>query len=152
MGQDNKPLDLVRVKSIIDNFDFGYVVDRAIKTGMPPQVAPQALAEFKEFLFAHAAHPTIPLVPQSRWCDDLWHEFIVANTRAYFRFCEAAFGHYLHHDGVSATASERARYRAQSVKILGETAADYFDGCNFDGCNIFPPDPQGPVLEMGTQI
>ena len=108
MGRDNKPLDLVRVKSIINNFDFGYVVDRAIKTGMPPQVAPQALAQFKEFLFAHATHPTIPLVPQSRWCDDLWHEFIVADTRAYFRFCEAAFGHYLHHDGVNATAAELA--------------------------------------------
>jgi len=88
-------------------------------------VAPQALAEFKEFLFAHAAHPNIPLVPQSCWCDELWHEFIVADTRAYFHFCEAAFGHYLHHDGVNATASERAVYRAQSMKILGEAAASY---------------------------
>jgi hypothetical protein len=35
MGQENNPLDPVRVKSIIDNFDFGYVVDQAIKTGMP---------------------------------------------------------------------------------------------------------------------
>ena len=55
----------------------------------------------------------------------LWHEFIVADTRAYFHFCEAAFGHYLHHDGVNATASERAGCRAQSVKILGEAAASY---------------------------
>jgi hypothetical protein len=34
MGQENNPIDLVRVKSIIDNFDLGYVVDRAVKTGM----------------------------------------------------------------------------------------------------------------------
>ena len=125
MDPNSNPLDLVRVKSIIDNFDFGYVVGRAIKTGMPPQVAPQALAEFKEFLFAHAAHPNIPLVPQSCWCDELWHEFIVADTWAYFHFCETAFGHYFHHDGVNATASERAGYRAQSMKILGEAAASY---------------------------
>ena len=125
MGLDSNPLDLARVKSIIDNFDFGYVVGRAIKTGMPPEVAPQALTEFKAFLFAHAAHPTIPLVPQSCWCDDLWHEFIVADTRAYFHFCEAAFGHYLHHDGVNATALERAGHRVQSAKILGEAAVSY---------------------------
>jgi hypothetical protein len=157
MSRDNKPLDLVRVKSIINNFDFGYVVDRAIKTGMPPQVTLQALAEFKEFLFAHATHPTIPLVPQSCWCDDLWHEFIVADTRAYFRFCEAAFGHYLHHDGVNATAAELAGYRAHSATILGEAAAE---------CNV-PADPadpeswcfgggishlQDPVPQVGPQI
>jgi len=125
MGLDSNPLDLARVKSIIDNFDFGYVVGRAIKAGMPPQVAQQALTELKAFLFAHAAHPNIVLVPQSCWCDELWHEFIVADTRAYFHFCEAAFGHYLHHDGVNATVSERAGYRAQSVKILGEAVASY---------------------------
>jgi hypothetical protein len=128
MSQDNTPLDLVRVKSIIDNFDFGYVVDRAVKAGMPPQVAPQALAEFMAFLFAHAAHPDVPLVPQSCWCDALWHEFIVADTRAYFRFCEAAFGYYLHHDGVNATASEIAGYRAQSAQVLGEAAAGCYGG------------------------
>ena len=37
MDKDNKPLDLVRVKSIIDNFDFGYVVGRAIKNGKRPK-------------------------------------------------------------------------------------------------------------------
>jgi hypothetical protein len=138
MGLDNNPLDLARVKSIIDNFDFGYVVGRAIKTGMPPEVAPQALTEFKAFLFAHAAHPNIVLVPQSCWCDELWHEFIVADTRAYFHFCEVAFGHYLHHDGVNAMVSELAGYRAQSVRILGEAAASYGDEdllvtCGTDG-------------------
>ena len=125
MAQVNKTPNLGFTKNFIENFDFGYVVDKAIKDGMPPQVSAQALTEFKEFLFAHAAHPNLPLVPQSCWCDDLWHEFIVADTRAYFHFCEATFGHYLHHDGVNATASERAGCRAQSVKILGEAAASY---------------------------
>jgi hypothetical protein len=149
MGQHDNPLDLVRVKNIIDNFDFGYVIDRSVKTGMPPQVVPQALAEFKAFLFAHAAHPDVPLVPQSCWCDDLWHEFIVTDTRAYFRFCETAFGHYLHHDGVNATASERAGYRAQSAKILGGDAAG---GSGLAECNIFPSVLQNAVLEVGPQI
>ena len=150
MGRDNKPLDLVRVKSIINNFDFGYVVDRAIKIGMPPQVAPQALAQFKEFLFAHATHPTIPLVPQSRWCDDLWHEFIVADTRAYFRFCEAAFGHYLHHDGVNATAAELAGYRAHSATILGQAAAECAGGT--EGACAGISHLQDPVPQGGPQI
>jgi len=78
----DKTPNLGFTKNFIENFDFGYVIGRAIKTGMPPQVAPQALAEFKEFLFAHAAHPNIPLVPQSCWCDEFWHEFIVAEPDA----------------------------------------------------------------------
>ena len=123
MDKSSNLLDLVRVKSIIDNFDFGYVVDRALRTGMPPEVAPRALAEFKTFLFAHAAHPKVPLVPQSHRCDTLWHEFIVADTRAYFHFCEAAFGHYLHHDGVNATPAEHAEHRTRSAKLLGATTA-----------------------------
>lgn len=85
MAQVNKTPNLGFTKNFIENFDFGYVVDKAIKDGMPPQVSAQALTEFKEFLFAHAAHPSLPLVPQSCWCDDLWHQFIVADTRAYFR-------------------------------------------------------------------
>jgi hypothetical protein len=150
MGQHNNPLDLIHVKSIIDNFDFGYVVDRAVKAGMPPRVAPKALAEFKAFLFAHAAHPEVPLVPQSCWCDDLWHEFIVANTRAYFRFCEVAFGHYLHHDGVNVTVSELAGYRAQSAKILGKADALCGDfGCLGEG-SIRPL--HDSVRQVGLQI
>jgi hypothetical protein len=148
MGYHHTTFDLVRVKNIIDNFDFGYVVDRAVKAGMPPRQVSRALAEFQEFLLAHAAHPNVPLVPQSNWCDDIWHEFIVADTRAYFRFCEAAFGHYLHHDGVNATASERAGYRAQSAKILGKAAADCFGR---DECNIFP-DLQDHVLQVSPRI
>ena len=148
MGCHIIPLDLVRVKNIIDNFDFGYVVDRAVKAGMPPKVAPQALAEFKAFLFAHAAHPDVPLVPQSCSCDDLWHESIVADTRAYFRFCVAAFGCYLHHDGVNATALELAGYRTQSAKILGEAAAE----CNIDteALCMAISDLQGPELQVSV--
>ncbi|GEO42651.1 hypothetical protein SAE02_67990 [Skermanella aerolata] len=125
MAQVNKTPNLGFTKNFIENFDFGYVVDKAIKDGMPPQVSAQALTEFKEFLFAHAAHPSLPLVPQSCWCDDLWHQFIVADTRAYFRFCEVAFGHYLHHDGVNATASEQTLRRAQSARVLTKTVISY---------------------------
>jgi len=148
MGCHTKPLDLVRVKNIIDSFDFGYVVDRAVEAGMSPQVAPQALAEFKAFLFAHAAPPDVPLVPQSCSCDDLWHEFIVADTRTYFRFCMAAFGHYLHHDGVNATASELAGHRARSAKILGKAAAE----CNVgtEAICVAISGLQDPVLQVGA--
>jgi hypothetical protein len=148
MGQYDDPLDLVRVKNIIDNFDFGYVVDRAVKAGMPPREVPRALAEFREFLFAHAAHPNVPLVPQSRRCDDLWHEFIVADTRAYFRFCEAAFGHYLHHDGVNATAAELVGYRAYSATILGEAAAECAGKTECAAVSHLPD----PIPQVGPRV
>jgi hypothetical protein len=37
----------------------------------------------------------------SRAVDEAWHEFIL-DSIAYTRFCEGAFGHYLHHTPVEA--------------------------------------------------
>ena len=110
--------DITRAREIIAGFDFGYVVDRAVATGMTPAMSEIALNQLKAFLLACAEHPDRDIVPQSAACDDLWHEFIVADTRAYFRFCEAVYGEYLHHNGVAVAADRMAAARADSARLF----------------------------------
>ncbi len=110
--------DITRAREIIAGFDFGYVVDRAVATGMTPAMSEIALNQLKAFLLACAEHPDRDIVPQSAACDDLWHEFIVADTRAYFRFCEAVYGEYLHHNGVAVAADRMDAARADSARLF----------------------------------
>ena len=110
--------DITRARDIIAGFDFGYVVERAIAAGMTRPTSENALHQLKAFLLACAEHPDRDIVPQSAACDDLWHEFIVADTRAYFRFCEAVYGEYLHHQGVAVPADRMAAARADSDRLF----------------------------------
>ncbi|WP_247870857.1 hypothetical protein [Azospirillum sp. TSO5] len=114
--------DITRARDIIAGFDFGYVVERAVAAGMTRSTSGIALAQLKDFLLACAEHPDRDIVPQSAACDDLWHEFIVADTRAYFRFCEAVYGEYLHHNGVAVPAERMAAARTDSARLF--TGAD----------------------------
>ncbi|WP_193760106.1 hypothetical protein [Azospirillum sp. B510] len=107
-----------RVQEIVAGFDFGYVVERAVAAGMPRSSSERALTQLKAFLLACAEHPERDIVPQSAACDDLWHEFIVADTRAYFRFCEAVYGRYLHHSGVSVPAERMTAARADGARLF----------------------------------
>ena len=110
--------DITRARDIIAGFDFGYVVERAIAAGMTRPTSEIALHQLKAFLLACAEHPDRDIVPQSAACDDLWHEFIVADTRAYFRFCEAVYGEYLHHQGVAVPADRMVAARADSDRLF----------------------------------
>ena len=115
-------IDITRARDIVAAFDFGYVVERAVAAGMTRATSGIALEQLKAFLLACAEHPDRDIVPQSAACDDLWHEFIVADTRAYFRFCEAVYGEYLHHNGVAVPADRMAAARADSASLFA--AAD----------------------------
>ncbi|WP_395455685.1 hypothetical protein ACHMW5_11265 [Azospirillum melinis] len=110
--------DTIRAHDIIAGFDFGYVVDRAVAAGMSRPTSEIALTQLKAFLLACAEHPDRDIVPQSAACDDLWHEFIVADTRAYFRFCDAVYGEYLHHNGVTVPAERMDAARSDSARLL----------------------------------
>ncbi|CBS88379.1 hypothetical protein [Azospirillum lipoferum] len=110
--------EITRARDIIAGFDFGYVVDRAVAAGMTRATSEIALQQLKTFLLACAEHPDRDIVPQSAACDDLWHEFIVADTRAYFRFCEAVYGEYLHHNGVTVPADRMAAARTDSARLF----------------------------------
>lgn len=57
------------------------------------QLVAQAL---RRFFLAHLLSGGRFVSMPSQLADDLWHEFI-ADTGAYARFCETAFGHRLHH-------------------------------------------------------
>jgi hypothetical protein len=106
-------------RKIIDNWDFTPIVERSIQKGMLPQQAYRALAELREFLLQRRLHPGIDLSPQSDECDDLWHEFIVADTRAYFSFCDTVYGQYLHHNGVTLSADRLDAARKNSASVFG---------------------------------
>lgn len=110
-----------RAQDIVAEFDFAYVVARAVKAGMPERTAAIALDQLKGFLVACAEHPALDIVPPSSACDDLWHEFIVADTRAYVRFCDAVYGEYLHHNGV-VPADRLAAARRDSAHLFAAPA------------------------------
>jgi hypothetical protein len=111
------------VREAIGAWDLSYVVARVVADGMPEHVARIAIAQLREFFVQARLHPDVALVPQSHACDLMWHEFIVADTRTYHRFCNEIFGEYVHHSGlVSAEALERAR--AASARILPAAALD----------------------------
>lgn len=115
-------IDIQRARDIIAGFDFDYVVARATAAGMPDRTAAVALDQLKDFLVACAAHPDRDIAPPSAACDDLWHEFIVADTRAYVRFCDAVYGEYLHHNGVAIAADRMAAARRDSARLFGAAA------------------------------
>jgi hypothetical protein len=113
-----------KARAIIDSWDFSPIVERAVKNGLPAERSAAALAQFREFLFQVAANPGLGLSPQSAACDDLWHEFIVTDTRAYFRFCDAVFGHYLHHTAMTSGGKDNAKIsqaRSNTAKLFGIT-------------------------------
>jgi hypothetical protein len=57
------------------------------------QLAGQAL---RQFFLAYLKSGRKPVSMPSQVTDDLWHEFILY-TRNYQRFCQQAFGHFMHH-------------------------------------------------------
>lgn len=108
-----------RARDVIGQFDFSPVLRRALSKGVPPHTAAIALDQLKLFLIACAEHPNTDLAPPSSACDELWHDFIVADTRSYCRFCDAVYGEYLHHNGATASPERLAAARRNSALLLG---------------------------------
>jgi hypothetical protein len=65
------------------------------------QLAGQAL---RQFFLAYLKSGRKPVSMPSQVTDDLWHEFILY-TRNYQRFCQQAFGHFMHHTPAVALGS-----------------------------------------------
>jgi hypothetical protein len=108
-----------RARDVIARFDFSPVLRRALSKGMPPHTADIALEQLKLFLIACAEHPNTDLAPPSSACDEVWHEFIVADTRSYCRFCDAVYGEYLHHNGATVSPERLTAARQNSALLLG---------------------------------
>lgn len=58
----------------------------------------------------------------SRAVDEAWHEFIL-DTRAYTRFCEEAFGEYLHHTPDEAMGTPMGDALAETVRAWDRSEA-----------------------------
>lgn len=143
-------IDNQRARDIIASFDFDYIVARAVAAGVPDGTAAVALDQLKDFLVACAVHPDRDIVPPSAACDDLWHEFIVADTRAYVRFCNAVYGEYLHHNGVAVAADRMAAARRDSARLFeAMTKADCLREAGSADC-LREAKPADCLRETGT--
>lgn len=60
----------------------------------------------RQFFLVHLRSGGRFVAMPSQVVDDLWHAFIL-DTRAYARFCERAFGQFLHHTPAVALGSQR---------------------------------------------
>jgi hypothetical protein len=67
------------------------------------QLVAQAL---RQFFMAYLRGGRKPVAMPSQVVDDLWHEFILS-TRHYERFCQQAFGRFLHHTPAAVLSGER---------------------------------------------
>ena len=111
-----------RARDLVERFDFGPVIRCALSKGMTPSTAARALEQLKRFLIACAEHPNSDIAPPSSACDELWHAFIVADTRSYCRFCDVVYGEYLHHNGATASPERLAAARRMTNRVFGVSA------------------------------
>jgi len=103
-------------------------------------------AEYRQFLYLAATHPTEVVVPWSQHLDDFWHEHIL-DTAKYEVDCMAIFGKMFHHnphlpigskDQVKAFNKTKEMYK----ESFGEKAAAKSDSSHYfdPGCGgIFTP-------------
>ena len=93
--------------AFIDAFPYRKTLDRRL-AGKRPELTPeqreQVFAGLREYFhLSNDAGRNMVAMP-SQVVDDAWHEFILF-TRQYRRFCDRAFGRFLHHTPAEAMAS-----------------------------------------------
>ena len=115
------------------------VIRAALNDGQK-RLAQQGLAQyFRIFLDAHGKFVSMP----SQAVDDLWHEFILF-TRNYERFCERAFGRYLHH-----TPGEAMSEATQATEGIRRT---WFHACRLEGINPKQPERLPLLFALDAQL
>ena len=105
-------LNLDRIKTKLCHVESG--------EGWSRDRANAAELQYRRFLYLMKAHPTEQTVPSVE-IDTFWHYHIL-DTIKYAADCQAAFGHFLHHDPAvgldgASEAPERAR-RAARLEAL----------------------------------
>ena len=93
--------------AFIDAFPYRKTLDRRLIAKHPaltPEQREQVFAGLREYFhLCNDAGRNMVAMP-SQVVDDAWHEFILF-TRQYRRFCDRAFGRFLHHTPAEAMAS-----------------------------------------------
>jgi len=91
----------------IDNFPYARLLDKRLATRRPELSEAQRQAVFvglnDYFQLCRIAGKRMVAMP-SQAVDDAWHEFILF-TRQYDKFCQGAFGRFLHHTPAEAMSA-----------------------------------------------
>lgn len=93
--------------AFIDNFPYARLLDKRLATRRPELSEAQRQAVFvglnDYFQLCRIAGKRMVAMP-SQAVDDAWHEFILF-TRQYDKFCQGAFGRFLHHTPAEAMSA-----------------------------------------------
>jgi hypothetical protein len=96
-----------RRTAFIDNFPYAKYLDKRLAARRPELNEAQRAEVFvglqDYFQLCRIARKRLVAMP-SQAVDDAWHEFILF-TRQYERFCQEAFGRFLHHTPAEAMSS-----------------------------------------------
>lgn len=74
-----------------------------------------------------SARPAMP----SMSVDDMWHELLL-HTRDYAAFCDAAFGHFLHHEPESAMTPDQVLANRSDLLLVTLRLARQDENCGPD--------------------
>ena len=94
-----KKIDMVR------SFDFRFVIQRLVESGMSIQDALSYKRDFQKFIILTLIYNR-PIVP-SRNADIFWHEFILY-TETYSEFCQNIAGRFIHHRPSNSPKNSRS--------------------------------------------
>ena len=96
-----------RRSAYIDNFPYARLLDKRLAARRPELNEIQRLEVFAGladyFQLCQSAGKRMVAMP-SQAVDDAWHEFILF-TRQYDKFCQGAFGRFLHHTPAEAMSA-----------------------------------------------
>jgi hypothetical protein len=98
---------LLRTLGVLQDFDLTPVRERLLKDAlMPSGWVDEAILEFRRYLGLRVV-ASRPLDMFSKPVDDVWHTCLLF-SRLYARYCDEAFGHFVHHEPASGHDAGRA--------------------------------------------
>jgi hypothetical protein len=107
-----------RRRAFIQSYDFpSALADKLREHFDDERQVDVALEGLREWYLACQSAPGEVLGMPSKAVDVAWHEMILM-TRTYHRFCEQAFGHYLHHSPESVMAEPMPASLARTLQVL----------------------------------
>lgn len=122
--------DLACAKSLIDALDLSAVVERLIQLeNWSEEETLTACQYYRNYLYLLIKYPHYEL-PPSKEIDEVWHAHIL-HTEDYQRFCQAVFGHFLHHQPHHSKNNTLSKeeleclFESQTQKLHYEEFGDY---------------------------
>ena len=123
--------DVARRINVVDTFDFPSSVRQRFAyhhDQFGSSDIRMVEAATRQWFRLTARHPKAKLSMPSVAVDELWHE-LVLHTREYAAFCQAAFGHFLHHEPESAMTSIAATANRSTFLLATLNLAQLDENC-----------------------